>query len=131
MAKAALEALNKLDLFGATGSANSVILTMPDEAVRCSAVLESLLPRESLSKETDAAILAVVGFPAFAVSNSNLVEVTLDTIQTKLGGRFGLKRFLRDGYKTLKEDTGRQHYESWELRQVVNAMKRRQDRLLF
>ena len=61
MAKAALESLNKLDLFGAEGSASSVILTMPDEAVRCSAVLESLLPRESLSKETDAAILAVIG----------------------------------------------------------------------
>ena len=61
MAKAALESLNKLDLFGAEGSASSVVHTMPDEAVRCSAVLESLLPRESLSKETDAAILAVIG----------------------------------------------------------------------
>ena len=43
------------------------------------------------------------------------MELTLDTIQTKLGGRFGLKRFLRDGYKTLKEDTKRLHYEPWEL----------------
>ena len=48
------------------------------------------------------------------------MELTLDTIQTKLGGRFGLKRFLRDGYKTLKEDTNRLHYESWELRVFDN-----------
>ena len=57
------------------------------------------MSRESPSKETDAAILAVIGYPAFAVSNSKLVELTLETIQTKLGGRYGLKRFLRDGYK--------------------------------
>ena len=48
------------------------------------------------------------------------MELTLHTIQTKLGGRFGLKRFLRDGYKTLKEDTNRLHYESWELRVFDN-----------
>ena len=60
------------------------------------------------------------GFPAFAVSQPSLVELTLETIQTKLGGRFGLKRFLRDGYKTLKEDTNRLHYESWELRVFDN-----------
>ena len=55
MAKAALEALNKLDLFGWQGSHPSVsqIHTMPDDAARCSAVLESMLPRESNSKDKD------------------------------------------------------------------------------
>ena len=120
MAKAALDACNKLDLFGANGSPVSVVHIMPDEAARCSAVLQSMLPRESNSKETDSSILAVVGFPAFAVSDTSLIATTIETIQSKLGGRYGMKRFLRDGYKTLKEDTGRLHYEPWELRVFDN-----------
>ena len=120
MAKAALEAMSELDLFGANGSPQSVIHIMPDETARCAAVLQSMLPRESNSKETDAAILAVVGFPAFAVSDSKLIDNTINTIQSKLGGRYGMKRFLRDGYKTLKEDTKRLHYEPWELRVFDN-----------
>ena len=35
MAKAALEALNELDLFGARGGPSSVIHVMPDEAAQC------------------------------------------------------------------------------------------------
>jgi hypothetical protein len=34
---------------------------------------QSMLPRESLSKETDAALLTVVGFPAFAVEDIHVV----------------------------------------------------------
>ena len=64
--------------------------------------------------------ILLLGFPAFAVTLSSLVELTLDTIQTKLGGRFGLKRFLRDGYKTVREDPERLHYEPWELRVFDN-----------
>merc|ERR1719232_154917 len=120
MAKAALEAVNKLDLFGSNGSPLSVIHIMPDEVARCSAILDSMLPRESNSKETDSAILSIVGFPAFAVSNQKRIENTVETIQNKLGGRYGFKRFLRDGYKTLKEDTKRLHYEPWELRVFDN-----------
>ena len=120
MAKAALEAMSELDLFGADGSPQSVIHIMPDETARCAAVLQSMLPRESNSKETDAAILSVVGFPAFAVSDPKLIDSTINTIQSKLGGRYGMKRFLRDGYKTLKEDTKRLHYEPWELRVFDN-----------
>jgi len=116
MAKAALEAMNKLDLFGARGGPTSEIHVLPDEAVKCSAVLESMLPRESNSKETDAAILSIIGFPAFAVPQAELVEKTLSTIQEKLGGRYGMKRFLRDGYKTARENSSRLHYEPWELR---------------
>ena len=120
MAKAALEAMSELDLFGADGSPQSVIHIMPDETARCAAVLQSMLPRESNSKETDAAILSVVGFPAFAVSDPKLIDNTINTIQSKLGGRYGMKRFLRDGYKTVKEDTKRLHYEPWELRVFDN-----------
>ena len=62
-----------------------------------------MLPRESNSKEVDAALLSVIGFPAFAVDDPELIKHTRTTIQEKLQGRYGFKRFLRDGYKTPKE----------------------------
>src|SRR5690606_38445073 len=37
-------------------------------------------------------------------------------IVTKLEGRYGLKRFLRDGHQTVLEDEGRLHYEPAELK---------------
>ena len=62
-----------------------------------------MLPRESLSKETDAALLTVVGFPAFAVEDVPLPRKTRDEVMSKLGGNYGCKRFLRDGYRNPKE----------------------------
>jgi phosphorylase kinase alpha/beta subunit len=72
MAKAALEAINGLDLFGVRGSQASVIHVLPDEIARARITLESLLPRESSSKEIDAALLSVIGYPAFAVEDIGL-----------------------------------------------------------
>ena len=66
-----------------------------------------MLPRESNSKETDASILTIIGYPGFSVRKGKLVEKTLNTILKKLGGKFGMKRFLRDGYKTPREKTDR------------------------
>ena len=120
MAKAALMAMKGLNLFGARGGPASVIHVLPDETVKCSAVLESMLPRESNSKETDASILTIIGYPGFAVRKEELVDKTLETLIEKLRGKFGMKRFLRDGYKTPRENTDRLHYESWELRQFEN-----------
>lgn len=40
MAKAALEAVNELDLFGARGGPTSVIHVLTDEAQKCQAVLQ-------------------------------------------------------------------------------------------
>ncbi len=117
MAKAALEAMNGLDLFGVKGSQASVIHVLPDEISRTRMTLESLLPRESLSKETDAALLSIIGFPAFAVEDPILVDKTRKTILDKLAGKYGCKRFLRDGHQTILEDTTRLHYEPWELKQ--------------
>lgn len=62
-----------------------------------------MLPRESSSKEVDSGLLSVIGFPAFAVDDPDLIKLTRNTIISKLGGTYGLKRFLRDGYKTPKE----------------------------
>src|SRR6478672_6331924 len=117
MAKAALEAINGLDLFGVRGSQLSVIHVLPDEIARASITLESILPRESGSKETDAALLSVISFPAFAIDDIQLVERTRKKIIEKLQGQYGCKRFLRDGHQTVLEDTRRLHYEPWELQQ--------------
>jgi phosphorylase kinase alpha/beta subunit len=115
MAKAALEAINGLDLFGARGSQASVIHVLPDEIARARLTLASLLPRESSSKETDAALLSIIGFPAFAVRDPQLVARTRTKIIEKLEGKYGCKRFLRDGHQTVLEDTTRLHYEPEEL----------------
>ncbi|RUR85974.1 glycoside hydrolase family 15 protein [Chlorogloeopsis fritschii PCC 9212] len=120
MAKAALEAINGLDLFGVRGSHASVIHVLPDEIARARITLESLLPRESASKEIDAALLSVISFPAFAVEDVQLRDRTRNDIITKLEGKYGCKRFLRDGHQTVLEDTKRLHYEPWELKQFEN-----------
>jgi phosphorylase kinase alpha/beta subunit len=117
MAKAALEAMNGLDLFGVHGSQASVIHVLPDEIARTRMTLESLLPRESSSKEVDAALLSIIGFPGFAIENPDLVERTRQDVVTKLQGRYGCKRFLRDGHQTVIEDSARLHYEPRELKQ--------------
>ncbi len=117
IAKAALEAINGLDLFGTHGSQASVIHVLPDEIAHARIMLENLLPRESSSKEIDAALLSVISFPAFAVEDVQLIERTRDDIINKLQGRYGCKRFLRDGHQTVLEDKHRLHYEPSELKQ--------------
>jgi phosphorylase kinase alpha/beta subunit len=117
MAKAALEAINGLDLFGVRGSQASVIHVLPDEIARTRITLESLLPRESSSKEVDAALLSIISYPAFAVEDLTLIARTRHNVVSKLQGKYGCKRFLRDGHQTAIEDSTRLHYEPWELKQ--------------
>lgn len=116
MAKAALEAMNSLDLFGGRGGPASVVHVLADEAQKCAAVLQSMLPRESTSKELDAALLCVIGYPAFAVEDDSLIRRTRREILSKLRGQYGCKRFLRDGYRTAREDPTRLYYEPSELK---------------
>uniref|UniRef100_A0A663MC72 Phosphorylase b kinase regulatory subunit n=1 Tax=Athene cunicularia TaxID=194338 RepID=A0A663MC72_ATHCN len=120
MAKAALEALDQLDLFGAKGGPQSVIQVLSDEVQHCQSILHSMLPRASTSKEVDASVLSVISYPAFAVEDSELVEITKQEIITKLQGRYGCCRFLRDGYRTPKEDPNRLYYEPAELKLFEN-----------
>jgi phosphorylase kinase alpha/beta subunit len=115
MAKAALEAMDGLNLYGVNGGPSSVIYVLPDEISRSRITLESLLPRESASKEVDAAVLSVIGYPAFAVGDEELCDRTRQAIIAKLQGNYGCKRFLRDGHQTVVEDTSRLHYEPHEL----------------
>uniref|UniRef100_A0A8C6WV32 Phosphorylase b kinase regulatory subunit n=1 Tax=Neogobius melanostomus TaxID=47308 RepID=A0A8C6WV32_9GOBI len=120
MAKAALEAIDELDLFGAHGGPKSVIHVLPDEVEHCQSILCSMLPRASPSKEIDAGLLSVISFPAFAVENAELVSATKSEIINKLQGRYGCCRFIRDGYRCPKEDPTRLHYDPAELKLFEN-----------
>ncbi|XP_028935529.1 phosphorylase b kinase regulatory subunit alpha, liver isoform isoform X2 [Ornithorhynchus anatinus] len=179
MAKAALEAIDELDLFGAHGGRRSVIHVLPDEVEHCQvtstswaveygssdgktfpagwgeiclalslqkrgwhiphhylscflfmttifhsrfvqSILFSMLPRASTSKEIDAGLLSIISYPGFAVEDMNLVNETKNEIITKLQGRYGCCRFLRDGYKTPREDPRRLHYDPAELKLFEN-----------
>lgn len=117
VAKAALEALSGFNLYGAKGGQSSVIHVVPDNIAQANITLNALLPRESNTKEIDAALLSVVGYPSFAVADKTLADKVRNEIIDKLEGRYGLKRFLRDGHQTALEDEGRLHYEEQELKQ--------------
>ena len=116
IALAALEALDGFDLYGSRGDRTTQVHVLPDEIARARTTLHSLLPWESASKEVDAATLAVIGFPAFAVDDEELTEKTRSKIIECLQGRYGCKRFLRDGHQTVLEDTNRLYYEPSELK---------------
>jgi GH15 family glucan-1,4-alpha-glucosidase len=121
MVVAAMQAINGVNLFGAKGGPSSVIHALPDEITRNYTTLHSALPRESNSKEIDSALLSVIGYPAFAVHDSKLLAKTRSEIETKLRGRWGCKRFLRDGHQTVLEDTRRLHYDSHELKGLYRS----------
>ncbi|KAM7405909.1 hypothetical protein PAMP_000322 [Pampus punctatissimus] len=120
IAKAALEAIDELDLFGAHGGPKSVIHVLPDEVEHCQSILCSMLPRASTSKEIDAGLLSVISFPSFAVEDADLVAITKSEIISKLQGRYGCCRFIRDGYRCPKEDPSRLHYDPAELKLFEN-----------
>lgn len=120
MAKAALEALSGFNLFGKDGTQASIVHVISDDIARTRIALESLLPRESISKETDAALLSITGFPAFAVDDLHLREQTETIIREKLEGRYGCKRFLLDGHQTVIEDINKLHYDPQELKQFMH-----------
>nr|XP_009293853.1 phosphorylase b kinase regulatory subunit alpha, skeletal muscle isoform-like isoform X1 [Danio rerio] len=120
MAKAALEALDGLNLFGAKGGPESVVHALADDIQHCNSILNSMLPRASTSKEVDAGVLSIISYPAFAVEDIDVVNITKEEIISKLQGRYGCCRFLRDGHKTPREDPNRLHYESSELKLFEN-----------
>jgi len=120
MAKAALEALSGFNLFGKEGGQASVVHVICDDIARSRITLESLLPRESISKEADSAVLSITGFPAFAVDNQALRAKTEAIIREKLEGRYGCKRFLLDGHQTAIEDSHRLYYDPQDLKQFMD-----------
>jgi phosphorylase kinase alpha/beta subunit len=117
LVKAALEALEGLDLYGPHGDGSCCLVIPHDAIVRLRRALQGLLPRESASKEVDAACLSVIGYPAWAVEDLQLAERTRTRIRSDLSGGYGYKRFRRDGHQTVVEDHTRLHYEREELAQ--------------
>ncbi|XP_037000754.2 phosphorylase b kinase regulatory subunit beta isoform X3 [Artibeus jamaicensis] len=116
LAKAALEAINGFNLFGSQGCSWSVIFVDLDAHNRNRQTLCSLLPRESRSHNTDAALLPCISYPAFALDDEALFMQTLDKVVRKLKGKYGFKRFLRDGYRTSLEDPNRRYYKPAEIK---------------
>ncbi|ETN79480.1 phosphorylase kinase alpha/beta [Necator americanus] len=114
MVKAALEAINGFNLYGTTGNSASVIYVDIDGHNRNRTTFETILPRESNSKNTDAALLMTVGWPAFASHDESLIEKTMSKCIRRLEGKFGVRRFLRDGYRCELEDHTRAYYEEHE-----------------
>ncbi|XP_037297906.1 probable phosphorylase b kinase regulatory subunit beta isoform X1 [Manduca sexta] len=116
MAKAALEAINGCNLFGDKGASWSVVYVDIDAHNRNRSIFETMLPRESSSKGVDAALLPTISFPAFATHEEHLVQLTKSNILRRLQGKYGFKRFSRDGYKCVLEDPNRRYYHEGELK---------------
>ena len=87
MTKSALEAMNGINLFGDQGSSLSIIHVDPDAQYRNCVILNNLLPRESTSKETDASLLCITGYPAFAIDDQALCKKTEHRVKELLGVR--------------------------------------------
>ena len=87
MTKSALEAMNGINLFGDQGSSLSIIHVDPDAQYRNCVILNNLLPRESTSKETDASLLCITGYPAFAIDDQALCKKTEQRVKELLGVR--------------------------------------------
>ncbi|XP_074596795.1 putative phosphorylase b kinase regulatory subunit beta isoform X2 [Brevipalpus obovatus] len=121
MAKSALEAINGCNLFGEKGASWSVIYVDIDAHSRNRSIFETLLPRESSSKNTDSSLLPTISWPCFATHDLVLYANTKEKILKKLRGNYGLKRFLRDGFGTVLE--GKDHnrlYRPSETQQYEN-----------
>uniref|UniRef100_A0A3Q2W589 Phosphorylase b kinase regulatory subunit n=1 Tax=Haplochromis burtoni TaxID=8153 RepID=A0A3Q2W589_HAPBU len=102
------------------GGPGSLVHALADDIQQCQSILTSMLPRASISKEVDAGVLAIISYPAFAVEDISIVNATKEEIISKLQGRYGCCRFLRDGHRTPKEDPNRLYYESAELKLFEN-----------
>lgn len=120
MAKSALESINGCNLFGDKGTSWSVIYVDIDAHSRNRSTFETLLPRESSSKNTDAALLPTISWPCFATHDVNLYESTKEKIISRLKTPFGFKRFLRDGYGTVLEQPDATYYKSGETKHFEN-----------
>ncbi|XP_067624234.1 probable phosphorylase b kinase regulatory subunit beta isoform X4 [Eurosta solidaginis] len=116
MAKSALEAINGCNLFGEKGASWSVVYVDIDAHNRNRSIFETMLPRESSSKGVDSSLLLTLSFPAFASHEERLVEQTKHNVITRLRGKRGFKRFIRDGFLSKLEEKNRRYYHIGELK---------------
>lgn len=107
MAKSALEAINGCNLFGEKGASWSVVYVDIDAHNRNRSIFETMLPRESSSKGVDSSLIPTLSFPAFASHEERLVDQSKENIISRLRGKYGFKRFNRDGFLSTLEDKTR------------------------
>ncbi|CAL4068490.1 unnamed protein product, partial [Meganyctiphanes norvegica] len=62
----------------------------------------------------DASLLPTISFPAFATHDPLLYSRTKAKVLKYLKGKWGFKRFLRDGFGTILEDSTRRYYQEGE-----------------
>lgn len=79
LAKAALEAAYQCNLFGIYGTHSTKLHVDPDAHNRNRMTLESLLPRQSVEKKTDACLSIIVGFPCWAIDDEELLMKTIES----------------------------------------------------
>ena len=69
-----------------------------------------------LFQSVDAALLPTISFPAFSTHEEILLSETKANIVRRLKGNYGFKRFGRDGYKTVIENTEKRYYKPGEIK---------------
>ena len=97
----------------------SVVYVDVDAHNRNRTTLETLLPRESNSKNTSAALLPTIGFPAFAIHDNILINNAISKCTRRLEGKYGFKRYLRDGTNHQLEDPIKPFYDSSEVKVLL------------
>lgn len=65
--------------------------------------------------------MATISFPAFGTHEEILYNETKNNIIRKLKGRYGFKRFGRDGYKCVLEETDRKFYRCGQIKEFENV----------
>ncbi|XP_072377153.1 probable phosphorylase b kinase regulatory subunit beta isoform X2 [Diabrotica undecimpunctata] len=120
LAKSALEAINGCNLFGEKGASWSVVYVDIDAHNRNRSIFETLLPRESCSKDVDASLLPTISFPAFSTHEEMLYQETKKNVVKSLKGQYGFKRYIRDGFRTEVENLNNRYYEKGEIKNFEN-----------
>ena len=101
------------------------IHVIPDDIANCRLTVSSLFPRESSSKELDSATLFPLCYPGFIKIEKNLKQKTINAIIDRrngkpLIGKYGFKRFFRDGWKCPLEDPSRLYFDVYETKSFEN-----------
>lgn len=60
----------------------------------------------------------IVGYPAFALHEENLIARTTSKCLRRLKGNYGFKRFLRDGANCVLENKHKRLYDPSEIKVI-------------
>jgi phosphorylase kinase alpha/beta subunit len=108
-------------LFGESGASWSVVYVDIDAHNRNRSIFETLLPRESATKECDVALMPSISFPAFATHDEPLYKATKKNILDNLQGGWGFRRFCRDGFGCVLEPEDETFYPNGITNQFENV----------